>query len=319
MATAMTLEIVKQVIADMELEQRGATLYYALDPYDNVSYCFPIVPGERMARNLDEIADEQAALYEVANTRIPAPVILEEYADEIDSILNFLEIHFGEAYDKSRALELLINEVRNERADFAKSILDRFKRKEDPNDFNIVLAVVLGMYRLGSERFQELFERVSKPVDPEVRQILGEVAAEYQENEGTDWLKKKIRSVVPRRKQGSAEDDARAIDRLFFLNSRLEEAYRQERLPNRHIFLYMSSAGRSAEVFGLPEVQARFPVIDGKRFSLHRLPQHVFTRLINRGPSENPLVNLAESLEKLRAVEDLLRRDRINRLNRSRL
>jgi hypothetical protein len=314
----MILEIVRQVIEDMDLENRGATLYYALDPYDIVSYCFPVGPGERSARNLDEIADEQAAFYEVASTRVPAPVILEEYADEIDSILDFLKVHVGEAYDQSRTLAALIKQVRDKRSGLEQSIVDGLKKKEDPSpqDFNVVLAVVLGIYKLGSERFQDLFDRVSELLDPNVKQILSEVAAEYQENEDTEWLKNKIRKVVPRKKQGSAEDDARAIDRLFFLNNRLESAYLKKRLLNRHIFLYMSSAGRSAEIFGLPDVQARFPVIDGKRFSLHRLPQHVFTRLVNRGPSEDPEKNLAESLEKLRSVEDLLRRDRINQLNR---
>jgi hypothetical protein len=312
----MTLEIVKQVIEDIELEQRGATLYYALDPYDIVSYCFPIGTEERLVRDLDQLADEQAALYEVASARTPPPVILEEYADEIDSIFTFLETHVAKAYDKTRTLAALIKQVQDQRAGLTNKIRRGLKQKEDPKDFNVVLAVVLGMYKLGSERFQELFNRVSQPANPEVQQMLWELSEEYRESETTDWLKEKIRSVVRKEKQGSAEDDARAIDRLFFLNSRLEKAYLEKRLPNRHIFLYLSSAGRSANVFALPEVQARFPVIDGKRVSIHRLPEHIFTRLVHSGPSENPLVQSAESLERLHKVEDLLRRDRANRLNR---
>ena len=312
----MTLEIVKQVIEDLELEERGATLYYALDPYDIVSYCFPIGTEERLVRNLDQLADEQAALYEVASARTPPPVILEEYVDELDSIFDFLQTHVGEAYDKTRTLAALINQVRDQRVGLADEILRGLKRKEDFKDFNVVLAVVLGIYRLGSERFLELFNRVAQPATPEVKNVLWELSAEYRESETTDWLKKKIWAVVPKEKQGSAEDDARAIDRLFFLNSGLEKAHQDKRLPNRHIFLYLSSAGRSAKIFGLPEVQARFPVIDGRRYSLHRLPEHIFTRLVHSGPGENPLLQVAESLKTLRKVEDLLRRDRANRLNR---
>src|ERR1022692_2755846 len=235
----MNPEIIEQILQEVGLERRGATLYYALDPFDLVTFCFPVFPGDRTLRNLDQVADEQAALYEVVFGREPLPIFMEEYVNEIESILRYLQTHIAEAHDKARASGAFIKAVRKERASLTQSILCGRKKTVDPTDFNVVLAVVLGIYKLGIQRFEELYDRLSPPTDPDVQLLLWELDAEYQESEQTEWLVERISALVPRGKQESAEDDARAIDRLLFLNSRLERAVLENRLRNRHIFLYL--------------------------------------------------------------------------------
>src|SRR5579884_945805 len=119
MSSMLRLDVVEEIIQDIELEQRGAVLYYTIDPFDLVTFCFPVPPQEQTMRNLDDIADEQAALYEVVFARNPRPFILEEYADEIDSIFHYLRTHIQEAFSKTGTIEALIRKVQAQRTDLA--------------------------------------------------------------------------------------------------------------------------------------------------------------------------------------------------------
>jgi hypothetical protein len=311
----MKIEVIEQIIQDLELEHRGATLYYALDPFDLVSFCFPVDPNDPTIRSLDDIADEQAALYEVALSREPAPLLLSEYVDEVDSIFSYYKHHTDEAFYRTSTIEKLISGVHANRTSLEYAVDRGLKDIEDPTHFNVVLAVVMGIYSLGIQRFQEVCQHITAPTESEVSKIVLDLNAQYQRTEQTEFFEHQMVSLVPH-KELSALTDARAIDRLMFINSGLEEAFLNKRLTNRHIILYLSSARRSREWFALPGILPRFPIINGIRYSIYRRPEHVFNMLVNRGSGDLTPASIHDSIQKMKETLKLLQWDRANRLNR---
>jgi len=308
-------EIVRDVIRDLELEEGGAVFYFAIDPHDLLTFCFPVVPEEDPTRTIDDIADEQAALYELCYGRNPPPLVLAEYADELDSILSYAQRDVRTAFQKAELLEVLFKRLRSDKADLVAGIFKDIKSTQDPKDFNIVLAVVMGIYSLGIERFQDVYSRITTPVNQEVQHVLRELSMDYHESVFTESLYRSILSRVAGRKS-AARADARAIDRLLFLNAGLERAFTDDRIAARQIFLYLSSAGRTQQLFRLPELQEHLPIINGHRFSIHRTPEHVFTYIVTKAGDTIRSEQLKASIENLKEAYGLLTWDRAHRLAR---
>lgn len=310
------LQIINEVISDLKLQQSGVKLIYAVDPFEIVDFCFPIMPGESKTRDLSVIADDQAALYEVFFLQ-PPPVLLTEYAEEMERIVSFLNYELGHAYTKAQ----LVGEMIRQDDRRNKTMHDDATAK----DFNITLAVVMGIYKLGVERFIEVQNRLTSLTLGKLGPIVRHISQSYQESYLVDIIydqtlnflgKKRLTKSVLQKKKQPARDDARVIDKLIFLNNELEKAFLSHQIDERCIFLYLSSADRTRVIFELDKIRENLPIIDGKRHSFYRTRTHIFTYVVHKGRSLESNASITEMIKKLEKTGEILRSDRLRQINK---
>src|SRR6516225_2229974 len=80
-----------EVISDLELiGHSNAKILFVVDPFEVIEFCFPIDPDRESNTNIEQLADDQAALFEVFYGRKLPTVLLPEYAEEITNHLDFV-------------------------------------------------------------------------------------------------------------------------------------------------------------------------------------------------------------------------------------
>lgn len=317
-STPMNASVIDDLIRDLELESNGARLYYAVDAYDLIHYCFPL--GENAPIDLDRIANEQAGWDQIFRVRQTRPLLPREYYEEIDAWVEFVERQaskYGAAAVIQRILDLMQRNKRHVLEDIANPKI----RKEDLQDFNIALMMHLGLYNIGLDRLYWTRSRFNHPESKEMRAVLSEADHDYFPSplvgDITKYLLATRDPAYSSKKEEASTRDAAVIDRLLFLNERLIAAYPQ-RLKSRHIVLYLSSAGKTKRVFELDSVRNLFPKLDGHSYCIHRTFEHPYTLLALGldGSDGSPDEHLGASIMRLKAIRELLRWDTINKLNR---
>jgi hypothetical protein len=314
----MNAEIVKDVIRDVELEQSGAALYYALDTYDVISYCFPTIQHNQQV-DLDSIADEQAGLDYVCRLRTIPPILPREHSSELGLFWRYLHTQVSRAFEGTEILRDLLRRTKETKYHLMSS-LDSTLDKEDIRDFNVILAIALGIFRFGIQRLRWLEGRFQNSADPQFRQALLSFTARYHSTELYSVIFEQMMSSSRERRDGHTDNarreraarvDASVIDRLVALNVYLANLYPTD-LHRRHIVLYLSSAERTRRVFAKPEIQARLPLIDGRPFSFHRTYEHPFAFVMFGDPGQDQ----SKTLKNLERVYSLLAWSRMHRLKR---
>ena len=119
-------------------------------------------------------------------------------------------------------------------------------------NFNVLLALVLGIFNIGVERFQRLETRLSDSLNrlPEkVRQPAESYRPSALVDKIVSELTRRIHQSMPaesrRRMVRSAEIDAQAVDWILFMNDTLQKLHQAGKLDRRYLFLYGSSAPRN--------------------------------------------------------------------------
>src|SRR6266498_2780637 len=176
--------------------------------------------------------------------------------------------------------------------------------------FNVILAVVMGIYSLGVKRFQSIYyERLLQVSgDPNLR-------ASLKGYKSTDLVQNIFQFSVangPTLTSRSDEErmyrafynDARAIDRMVYMNVRLQQAYHEDAKKPPRLILYLSSAssGRTENIFARAIPKRALPVIDGRPYSFHRDRSQMFALLVHRSTTND----LTESIENLGRVKESL-------------
>jgi hypothetical protein len=294
-------EEIEDQIEDLRRQKQGATLIYAIDPHEIFDFCFPVLGSEVKNRDVRRIADDQIALYEVFFKIDPPPILLGEYAPELDNILSHFSRDFRRGFN---------------RLDNVKTMLERGGKPGDEEklksyilrNFNVLLAAVMGIYSSGAERLQQISERLTQPRPETEAAALADAFVAYRPSSLTDdifdLLVKGIRfrdAFDEQRVRGSARLDALVIHKLIHLNECLIKAHREGRLRKPILCLYLSSAARSARVFNAEKVRSILPDLGGTPFNFWRTRAQIFSAIVYGGKT------LDEAIERLEGVRKVLR------------
>jgi hypothetical protein len=321
----LTPDDVQVVIDDLILMQKGARLYFAVDPSEVFDFSFPLNPFELKLRGINSIADDQIALYEVFHVNRSKPLILQEYHRELRRIHNYVSSQVTETYTKTEMLREIIKlgDVGAIGRPGPSSVTSLQETVED--DFNIILAIMMGLTSAGVQRFGQVVRQRLSVERLDVDSVpINKLFKEYAE---TDLIGK-ITSELERLASGKRETplhmerrrradrvDALAIDKLIFLNNSLEKLYLKNRtldvdsrgeLNRRHIILYLSSAPKTRTVFELDSVRKAFPVIGKVRYPFWRTRAQVFSYVVHKSDHPDGKKSLAETIANLRGVKGVL-------------
>lgn len=319
-------EKIQDLIFDLELRRSGAKIHYAVDPYEIFEFCFPINPSEiRNRPPIDVIADDQAALYELFYVRKERPLLVEEYVRELQRILGYFEHTVDYVYTRAEMIDALIKEGGLE------EIAGENRRDEEAllnavqEDFNVILAVAMGIYSVGIDRFRDVFRNRLQMGRLELRDgPIQELFAAYEPTELSDVMYESLSgglseqvdsSLEVERRKRADRVDAQAVDRLIYLNKGLEKLYIEKKIATRHVILYLSSALKTERLFSIPAVKAALPRIEGKCFSFWRTRAQVFAYVVHKSEHTKEKRKIEESIKNLKNVKEVL--EQIDRLGQS--
>lgn len=293
-AFRVTQEQVDMLTRDLRMIEQGAALFVCFDPYEIINYCFPITPGvEYIEATIDEIADDQAALEFGLFSEDFRPILIDEYAAELDRYLQHLAFQADRAYQKATLVQEL-----ERAAGLGTAGGDQTRQYRDleevKDEFNISLAVTLGKLSLGLERLREVTARTRRRTefDARIREALGSyksgpVGQAIYEKLLAEIEKMESDPASKRRQMRNALVDATAIDRLLHANRVLAADTSSPRL----ILLYVSSAGRNRSIFSIPAVEAAMPVIDGQPYDIWRTREQLFVALMHKGTERDSVLH----------------------------
>lgn len=324
MTTAATIldfldpDKIQTVIDDLRLTESGYRLYYAVDPHEVFNFCFPLrsTDSEREgAHEIDEVAADQASLYEVCFKHKDKPLLVGDYDEELTGLMRYSRAVLSDAYDAAVVVDALIEKGGME--DIAEG------RKQDDlaetvqiisQKFHIVLAVAMGIYSLGAERFRTVYrELVTEGKGlPQNHDDLRDHFKKYRETELSDRILSELMKKTAwlseqefRRKRRAAFFDAKAIDQLIQVNTSLLKA----KGDSPSVVLYLSSAARTETAFDMKATRKQLPLLNGKPFNFHRDRSHIFYRIAYRSDHGG----VEETIKNLERVKSSV--ERLNKLN----
>lgn len=311
---SLTPDKLQEVIDDLELLRSGYKLYFAIDPHEIFDYCFPIDPARYRSRDIDAIADDQAALHHVFYAPHTPPIILDVYVKEIRGLMLHFQHAIDEAYNETELVNKLINEVGLDKLSNYRDVASSQIVDIVENKFSVVLAVAMCVYSLGVERFREvcnklLFGGGTLQAHPDII----EVFEDYSRSNLVDFIFQELlkshtkpaadESESERRRRNSYVD-ALAIDQLIHVNTALQE--KTTATPNatecQHLILYLSSAPRIKKIFDREKVKESLPLVNGKPFSFLRDRTQIFAYVVHKAKDDD----FAKSIENLEKVKKLV-------------
>jgi hypothetical protein len=304
-------EQIADLVRDVELQQQGVVFYYAIDPYEIHDFCFPFLDERPTRYDLDRVADDQIALNEIIFRHPHPPILPTQYGEEMERILWFLRNRADRGYATLESFHRLIGRTGHSKVlDGSESEILSFIAK----NMNVLLAALLGAFSSGTDRLDRVLVRIREgPGFPAVDSstltgiltsyeespLAGEIAHElFKDARGKDDLQ--LANI-----RRAALLDAQVIDLLVFLNDELDLAWRQGRLSQPYVFLYFSSAPKTARLFKQEFMRLHLPNIRGSRYSFCRTRAQVFAANVFKDP-KNYQATIAD-LHKLEAIVDSVR------------
>jgi hypothetical protein len=308
-----------QIIRDVELLKNGCRLHYMVDSHEIIDYCFPIEPSGYSDRTPDQIADDQAALYEVFYNRNLRPILIPDYEAEVRRHLAYLDITAQRAYDGLDLVRVLLGDssVETIKGLTKNEILERME-----TEFNVLLAAAMGIYSIGVERFKELVSTRIQRIDDMSEPFVKEAHASYRatglvraiRDDLVRPLDQKLESqslvsAEMKRRTRAAETDASAVDWLIHLNKTAETQYGTQ-LKDRPVFVYLSSAQRTKRIFSSPPMRKIKLRVAGEPYSIQRNRTQLLALLVCReqpGETGNWHERTVENLKELRSLSGKIR------------
>jgi tetratricopeptide (TPR) repeat protein len=309
---------VQEVINDFNLLRQGARLYFAVDPHDVFDFCFPFDPAAGVAGrvpDIDRIADEQAGLWEIFFGQKERPLLIAEYVSELKGLASYIEGTVKHVYTRLELLDGMIDLAGVPDLPRSKSVEALLVAAEE--HLHVALAVFLGIYSLGLERFRDVvtkrlaFSTPDSPTDA-VRKLLHSVFGAYEPTELVGTLRQLLAlrrsgaDAVRSTREQANRADARALDQLLYVNHRLAGLYHDGKLNERHVILYLSTAPRSEAIFGAPGVRAKLPVIDGEPYRILRTRDQLFLYALYLRRKQAQRKGYGRAIEELKEVQRVL-------------
>ncbi len=304
---------IDQTIKDVRLAETGVEFHYVVDTFEISNFCFPANAHIYQATipSLDQIADDQIALFEIFYGHKNKPILLHEYVYELQSLIMGIErsIRMG-----SGILDDLIRGARLEDLFFDREhtskevVMDRIVASH----FSLILALAMGLHLDGVARLSDLYKKrlITEAFGGgEDREVIQEA---FYKNRGSglahdihDSLSSEIdrsnhKPVFKEKRKQTAWSDAYAVDRLISINKFMANCLAENRVSRRHLFLYLSSARRSQMIFKLPFVESELDRFDGVRFSPLRTRSHLLLQAISRED------DIDKTISNLRRLRDLV-------------
>ncbi len=327
----LTTDDVDCIIDDLAAERRGTKTYYAVDTFELFDFCYPINPSGLRDVDINQLADEQAAIYELMYVREERPVLLTEYQKELRGLLYYFGERAKQASDrtailgdmiKAGGLEQTAADVRNEVEKIVKE------------DFGVILATTMGIYSVGAHRLRDILNNriTDKPLtdSPRDQEAIEEIFANIAVSE----LSRIISDELDTAPETSSVDllsvdlsgsrrhknnviDADAIDRIIQINTAFQDAYRRQNLSTEYRLLYFSGADRTRRVFRMPAVQKAVNAIRAQPWSLYRTRAQIFAYVVHKSHliDGSGKIDYDRSLINLRELRMIV--SEINRLYKS--
>lgn len=302
------------VASDLKLEESGTRFHFIPDPFDIISYCFPIDPGpsHRYDINIHTIADLQVAWSDVFYLHDYKPVLLDEYVYELQSIVTAIHRSYHRGHKNLELLDALrksldsvllgpIEEI------YAKDIITSIVADK----YHIILALAFGIYKNEFKRLRDIFdnrlnrsvsdmESEYKPDSDIIENIFAsakgsyEIASEIETNLISKIDDLSISKSERSSKKRTINTDAVAVSRILDINKSLQYAHENGSLKNRHIYLYLSSTLRAKEIFNMDIVKDAQAEIYGQQYSLHRNAGQVLVKLISKSDTKDKAISTVE-------------------------
>jgi hypothetical protein len=312
---------IDELIRDLRLVLKdNARVFYAIDPHELNDFCFPVDPNSSQEIDIKALADDQAALFEVFYKQ--HPLLLTEYSNEIRRNLTYFEKTADDLRDKSEMVDRLIEEgelVWKDTPQETEQAQAEFLRE----NFNVLLAIAMGIHSLGVKRFRDIYhsrlikapflEGLSSRDSPTAERIVNSYHRTKHWPLILKQLSRPLWDIAEGQEEGSLrsrEVDASAIDRIIYLNSAFEEAYKANELDGRYLFVYLSSVKRTTRVFTRQTAYTFLPTIDGQPYNFWRTRAQIFAYVVHKSREGDH----NESISNLQRVRDVL--DEVNKFQR---
>jgi len=304
MSTDLSLDLapqeVNEIIQDMDFRKGGTQIHFVFDPHELYDFCFPMDPGTHRVANYDKLSNDQVALYELFYRFNNKPILMDDYESELENINTYITHQIESAKDKNERINQLISYAQIDPETYKKNIDSLI----DAN-FNTFLAINLGIYSLGKERFNQIY--------PQRLRKMSEILTNTIKHEETE-LASKIYDRFLRKHGGSAnakdyktritiQRDAKAIDRIISINTAFFQSAKSKAPKN--LFLYISSAERSKTIFELDVVARKLQKVKNKPYSYLRSREQVFAYIFSRTFNTQGKIDFDETIRNLENLRDI--------------
>jgi len=310
---ALSSQQIQQLINDLRMvNDQDAKVFFVVDPFELISFCFPVHVSEDSDVDIRSLADDQAALYEVFYRQ--NALLLSEYDAEMNRSLYYYEQTTTDRFrDKAELVDRIIKEGERIWHTFPKGDIDEnaeFLKK----NFNIILAIAMGTFSLGISRLKDIYDLrlikgdISQRVLPEDVSEVRRIWGGYQRTEYWEVIKTQLSQPYwdeddQKKQLRSIEVDASAIDRIIYLNSSFEKSRLRGDLSTRYLFSYLSSALRTARVFTHKSVNRFLPIVNGEPYNFWRTRHQIFAYVVHKSREGKHSESIA-NLERVREVLD---------------
>jgi hypothetical protein len=276
------LRTVRLLESDLELASNGVSIQRIVDPHDLIEFCFPLGLYSKSRSHgvssdmRERIAEYQAGYHVLFYEFGSEPILFSEYSYELEALEGFIRWKAERVYSALDIAEELVKR-RALSGDVPPGHAHRIVRLVE-EDFSVAVAVVLGLFATGVDRLASIIKNRLRSED--VLQIPPVTAAlqAFRPTQLADDLFTKIeRQTKPReaetpldrqRRVRGIQSDTRAIEKLLLINQQAFDSSVTH--GTRSLFLYASSAARSRNIFELPSVKSRLPIVGGEPYSVLR-------------------------------------------------
>ena len=257
---------------DAILKSDGTDIFYIVDTYDIIEYCFPFYSQRESSEDIvEDIQKLDSETLEVLETKHLAyhhlfyeypkkPIIPNEYLKELSSFKYHLKYDIDQSLNAYDSLKIFLRE--NKEKITAKDLNFFISR------LNTILAISFDLLTPKAiDKFNDIVKTRLSIVDiditsPEDKPIIIDIFNETNEScltkkiydEFYNRIKYKLLTSSPSTAQcfrylDNSYRDIVVIDRCLNINKKVIESYNENHLKNKYLFLYLSSTPNKSEEF----------------------------------------------------------------------
>lgn len=311
----LTAAQLQEVLDDLNLQLAGTKIIFCIDPHEIYDFCFPIDPAQTRSTDINTVADDQIALYEVFYNVTEPPLLLPEYRRELDSLTSFLRYTVDRAYSSTDILKSFVDEARLQNVPDVAIDNDIELDPRITENLNVYVAIALGVFRLGLDRYLDVVSHRLQltPKDDAVITAFANYEKTDVAERVYERLERSIRVFAPSggtfrqadimRQLRSAQYDAGATDRMLSANAALTRG--RETPP--HLLLYLSSAHRTQVIFRHPAVVQALPQVNGRPYRIWRTRAQLFAYAVSKGEPTDRDARIGNAIRYLEKARDVLK------------
>lgn len=287
-----------KICVELNEEKNGTRFYYAIDTYDLLNYCFPFglrksEINKRANLDIEIITDEQFALFQLFNKKDTKILLLDEYVKEVVDSKRFVE------QSLKLGIELIKTLKKYEESFYSIGKLNKLDEFQLEGiirtKLSLIISTSIGIVHDGIDKLIDLFKNKKIVINGyEIENSTENLLLIESFDETLDIpLNPKIVNILKHQEEQSTGEnenieidyhsydrDAKVIDRIFKVNNLLEKKYKDKKLKNRIVILYLSSTMNSIRVFNYDKLNKFLPVINNKKFNPHRNIACIFLKSI---------------------------------------